>query len=316
MDLLSDILSQLRLSGTLYFRTSFTSPWSIQVPAYSDVARFHFAWKGRCLVRVADAFSPVMLEQGDLIIIPRGATHTLYCDPKTEREAVQLDQVIERSGFDGRGALVYGEPGTDHETQLVCGHFAFDPAASHPLIDALPEHIHIRNYGETAGDWMENSLKIIGAEAGRHKMGGDLIALKLSEIIFAQALRTYLNSDGLNRPVMAAFTDPGLAKALSAVHENPAATWNLDELSALAGMSRTSFATRFTERMSMTPFAYITHWRMQLARQALSETSQAIIEIAESVGYHSEAAFGRVFRKFFDISPARYRNELAEQRTD
>ena len=126
MDLLSDILSQLRLSGTLYFRTSFTSPWSIQVPAYSDVARFHFAWKGRCLVRVADAFSPVMLEQGDLIIIPRGATHTLYCDPKTEREAVQLDQVIERSGFDGRGALVYGEPGTDHETQLVCGHFAFE----------------------------------------------------------------------------------------------------------------------------------------------------------------------------------------------
>ena len=311
MDLLSDILSQMRMTGTLYFRTSFTSPWSIQVPAFQDVARFHFAWKGRCLVRVDGAPAPVMLEQGDLIIITRGAKHTLFCDPKTEGQAVQLDEVIERSGFNGRGALVYGEPGTDHETQLVCGHFAFDPAASHPMIDALPAHIHIRNYGEASGEWMESSLRIIGVEAGRHRLGGDLIALKLSEIIFAQALRSYLNSAGISQPVIAAFADPNMTKALTAIHERPAIAWTLDELAAIAGMSRTSFATKFTERMSMTPFAYITFWRMQLARRALNETNQPIIEIAESVGYHSEAAFGRVFRRTFDIAPARFRRETA-----
>ena len=312
MDLLSDILSQMRLTGTLYFRTAFTSPWSVQVPSYQDVARFHFAWKGRCFVRVAGASSPVMLEQGDLVIITKGAAHTLYCDPKTEDLAVQLDEVIERSGFSGRGALVYGDTGTDHETQLVCGHFAFDPAASHPLIDALPVHIHVRNYGDTTRDWMDSCLRIIGAETGHHKMGGDLIALKLSEVIFAQALRTYLNSEGVDAPVMAAFADPSLAKALTAIHQRPAFTWTLDALSAVAGMSRTSFATRFADRMSMTPFAYITHWRMQLARQALNESTRPIIEIAESIGYQSEAAFGRVFRKQFGIAPARYRREAAK----
>ena len=130
MDLLSDILSQMRLSGTLYFRTSFTSPWSIQVPAYQDVARFHFAWKGRCLVRVADAASPVMLEQGDLIIIPRGATHTLYCDPKTEREAMQLDQVID---WIDRQLMTPLQPGRTSRFDTLPKRFAASGGgASHP----------------------------------------------------------------------------------------------------------------------------------------------------------------------------------------
>lgn len=316
MDLLSDILAQMRLTGTLYFRTAFTAPWSVQVPAFQDVARFHFAWKGRCLVRIAEAEQPVMLEQGDLVIITKGAPHILSSDRGAERNVVELDEVIEKSGFDGRGALVYGDDGTDHETQLVCGHFAFDPDASHPMIDALPAHIHIRNYGDAAGDWIESSLKIIGAEAGRDKMGGDLIALKLSEIIFAQALRTYLNSDGTDKPVIAAFADPAIARALTAIHDDPARGWTLDDLSSAAGMSRTSFVTRFAQRMSMTPFAYVTHWRMQLARRSLHETPSPIIEIAEAAGYQSEAAFGRVFRKTFGIAPARYRREAQSHGVD
>jgi AraC-like DNA-binding protein len=307
MDLLSDILSNMRLNGTLYFRTSFTSPWAIQVPAYSDVARFHFAWKGRCFVRVEGARDPVSLEQGDLIIITRGAAHRMYCDPVTERHCVLLDEVITRSGFDGHGALVYGDSGTGHDTQLVCGHFAFDPAVTHPVIDALPAHIHIRNYGEAAGEWMESTLRVIGAEAGRHKLGGDLIALKLSEIVFAQALRSYLASDGAARPVLAAFADPGISRVLAAIHERPAEPWALDAMAGIAGMSRTSFAAKFSERMSMTPYAYVTHWRMQLARKALAETLRPVIEIALSVGYRSEAAFGRVFKKQFGIAPATFR---------
>ncbi|MEM7191119.1 MAG: cupin domain-containing protein, partial [Pseudomonadota bacterium] len=223
MDLLSDILSRLRLAGTLYFRTSFTSPWSVQVPAFQNVSRFHLAWKGRCFVRIGGVAAPVMLEQGDLIIITRGATHTLYCDPGTENQAVVLDEVLEESGFTGKGTLVYGEPGTDLETQLVCGHFAFDPLASHPLIEALPSHIHIQNYGEAAGAWMENTLRLIGAEAGKDTLGSDLIALKLSEIVYAQALRTYLGAEGPRKPVMSAFCDPSIARALTAVHEDPSA---------------------------------------------------------------------------------------------
>ena len=223
------------------------------MPAFENISRFHFAHKGRCLVRIEPDEPPLHLEQGDLVIITRGTAHTLYCDPTTENLAVQLDQVVEQSGFTGSGALVYGEPGTHHETQLVCGHFAFDANANHLLIDALPSYIHIKNYGEMAGSWMEATLRVIGSEAGRGQMGGDLIALKLSEIIFAQALRCYLNSQGADRPVIAGFADPKIAQALTAIHKEPAHPWTLDDLARIAGMSRTSFATRFSQRMTTTP---------------------------------------------------------------
>jgi len=310
MDLLSDILSHMKLKGTLYFRTSFTSPWGVRVPAYANVSRFHFAHKGRCFIRIGDAEAPVPLEQGDLIIITGGAPHTLYCDPATEVDAVPLDTVVEESGFTGSGALVYGGKETQHETQLICGHFAFDEHAQHPLIDALPPWIHISNYGEIAGSWMENTLKIIGNEAGREQIGGDLIALKLSEIIYAQALRAYLSSEGSSRSVLAGFTDPKIARALKVIHQDPAFPWTLDTLSAAVGLSRTAFATRFSTLMTTTPFNYITQWRMQIARQRLNDSTDAIIEIAEGVGYQSEAAFGRVFKRTFNIAPATYRRRM------
>ncbi len=307
MDLLSNILSHMRLSGTLYFRTSFTSPWSVKVPSYQQVARFHFAHQGRCFIRIEDVADPVKLEQGDLVIITRGASHTLYCDPKTEKQALMLDQVVEQSGFTGSGTLVYGDTGTDHETQLVCGHFAFDSQVNHPLIEALPPFIHIENYGQESGRWMEATLRVIGSEAGREQLGSDLIAMKMSEIIFAQALRTHLSTAGSDQPVLAGFADRQIARALKAVHDTPSHPWTLEELASIAGMSRTSFAARFSQALSMSPLAYITHWRMQIAKRALESTDAAIISIAEQVGYQSEAAFGRVFKKHSGTGPAAYR---------
>lgn len=310
MDILSDILSHMRLSGTLYFRTSFTAPWSIKVPSHENVARFHFAHKGRCFVRIAADKPPVQLVQGDLLIITRGVSHTLYCDPKTENHAVVLDDVVKQSGFTGSGTLVYGELGTHHETQLVCGHFAFDRDAQHLLIDALPAHIHIKNYGEAAGAWMESTLKLIGNEAGRDTVGSDLIALKLSEIVFTQALRTYLLQDGQNLPVLAAFADSKLARVLTEIHKDPGHAWVLEEMANIAGMSRTAFTMRFSKYMTSTPMEYVTHWRMQIARQQLAHSSEPIIEIAEKVGYGSETAFSRVFKKYYMKTPASYRRAI------
>jgi len=309
MDLLSEILIQLKLSGTLYFRTSFTSPWSIRVPSYENVARFHVVHRGRCLVRISEDKPAVLLEQGDLIIIPRGAAHTLFCDPKNEKQFVQLEQVVADSGFTGNGTLVYGEFGTDHETQLVCGHFAFNPHAAHPIIDALPDFIHTANYATKAVNWMDSTLNIIGAEAGRGQLGSDLIALKLSEILFAQALRTYIENDGRDNPMLAGFADTKMARALKAIHAEPSHNWTVEELAQLATMSRTSFATKFVHYMSTSPLNYLTKWRMQLARQQLVETESPMIVVAEKAGYQSEAAFGRVFKKHFEVAPATYRRQ-------
>lgn len=307
MDILSDILMRLSLKGTLYFRTSFTSPWGVEVPAYKDVARFHYVHRGGCLVRIGGAEGLVALAQGDLLIVPKGASHRLFCDPKTEHRALPLDRVIELSGFSGKGVLIYGGDQDDRDTQLICGHFAFDSQASHPLLERLPLYIHLADYGQAAGKWMEYTLRMIGNEAGGNQIGGDLIALKMSEIILVQALRVFLETEGAGQAGLAGLADPQIARALAAVHRAPGDDWTVAELARVAGMSRTAFALRFAQTMAMTPFAYLTGWRMQVARHALRHTSRSIGEVGAEVGYASQAAFARVFKKEVGHTPAAYR---------
>jgi len=263
-------------------------------------------------VRIANHTEPVLIEQGDMIIITRGAEHTMFSEIEYENPVTELDSVIEKSGFPGHGTLVFGEFGTNHETQLVCGHFAFEEYATHPIIDALPSLIHIKNYGQSAGHWLENTLRIIGTEAGRDNLGSDMIALKMSEIVFTQALRQYLENEGKHNSALAGYTDMRLSKALNAIHTSPEQHWTLDELASVAGMSRTSFSTTFSRCMSMSPMAYTTQWRMELSRQRLLDTNEPLVIIAEKAGYQSEAAFSRVFKKTYTIAPATYRREQRE----
>lgn len=305
MDLLSNILNVMKLSGTLYFRTSFTSPWGVEVPRFENVSRFHYVHRGRCFAKIEGHDEPIFLEQGDLVIITRGALHKLS-DP-AEVETLTVDQVVAESGFRGRGALVYGGADAGHETQLICGHFAFDPGASHVLIDALPQYMHIKDYGKVSPDWLDDTLKIIGSELGRDQLGSDLIALKLSEIIFTQAIRHYLESDGKGRRGLAGFADPNIRPALEAMHQDPATQWTVDGLARIAGVSRTGFSNRFNELIGNTPLGYLTAWRMQLARQLLIDTNLPIIEVAARSGYQSEASFGRIFKRHFDSPPAIFR---------
>lgn len=305
MDLLSDILAVMKMRGTLYFRTAFSAPWGVQVPAFENVARFHFAHRGRCWVRVEGVEDPVLLNQGDLVVIPHGASHVL-ADPK-DVSAATLDNVLETSGFTGEGALVYGHGSDSHATELICGHFAFDNGATHPLIEALPPFIHIHNYGDVAHLWLEQTLKVIGSEVTQSALGADLIALKLSETICVQAIRAYLSTEGRERSVLAGFTDPRISRALQAVHQTPHAPWTLESMAKAAGQSRTAFAERFRRLMGQAPHEYLTEWRMQVARQLLLETDIPVIDVAERVGYQSESSFGRVFKRSFNHTPSSVR---------
>lgn len=305
MDLLSNILELLKLKGTLYFRTSFNPPWGVLVPSFENVSRFHFVHRGRFWLTVAGVKEPLLLEQGDLVIITHGAEHALRDQP--DRPVKTVDQVVSDAGFAGEGALVMGDQGTGHETQLVCGHFAFDRDATHPLIEELPPYLHIKDFGETSTLWLESTLKLIGAEAGRGNLGSDLIALKLTEIIFTQAIRAYLTGDGQRQLVFKGVVDTYIGRSLTALHRNPADSWTLETMARHAGLSRTAFANRFHELMGMTPIQYLTAWRMQIARRNLVETDASIYQVAEQSGYHSEAAFGRVFKRHFNTAPATYR---------
>ena len=307
MDLFSDILLRLAMTGTLYFRTSFTTPWGVEVPPFPHVARFHFVHRGGCFLRVAGGTAPVRLNVGDLAVIPHGASHRLYCDPASEEAVLPLDRVLELSGFAGEGTLVHGGMTSGDATELVCGHFAFDPLAWHPLIERLPPLLHIANYGESAGQWMEHTLRLIGDEAGRRLPGGDMIAQKMSEIIFAQVLRAYLAAEGADLPGIAGLADHRIVRALEAIHAHPDQDWTVGSLARTAGLSRTGFATGFTAKMGIAPIGYVTRWRMQIARQNLRLPGRTVPDVAEKVGYRSEAAFARVFKKEFGISPATYR---------
>jgi AraC family transcriptional regulator, activator of mtrCDE len=307
MDILSDILMRLNLKGSLYFRTSFTSPWGLDVPPFENVARFHYAHKGGCLVRVSGHDTHIQMQQGDLLIVPRGNAHRLFCDPAAESMALPLDRVLELSGFKGEGALVFGGNQPDSETQLICGHFAFDPMARHPLLDRLPPYLLIQNYGEAAGHWLEATLVMIGTEAGSGQIGGDMIALKMSEIIFAQALRFYLAQGGVEAPGLQGFSDPQIMRALTALHHAPQERWTVARLARAAGMSRTGFAIRFSQSMAMTPMRYLAEWRMQIARHELRHSRESVADVAQRVGYASEAAFARGFKKEVGLTPSAFR---------
>ncbi len=308
LDLLSDILTNLSVRGTLYFRTAFTSPWGVAVPSYENVARFHFAHRGGCLVAVEGMEKPVVMAQGDLIIIPHGAAHELYCSPETRDVVLSLDTVLERSGYTGAGVLVYG--GGDEElgeTQLICGHFSYERTARHVLMERLPPVIHLKNYGEDAGRWMEATLRVIGDEAGGHRMGGDLIALKMSEAILAQAIRSFIESNEATKWGLAGFADMHLSHALDAFHKAPHETWTVERLAREAGLSRTGFAVQFQQKMEMTPMQYVTAWRMEIAKKYLSNPVMTLTDAAERAGYASDSAFARVFKKETGMTPAGFR---------
>lgn len=307
LDLLSDILTNLSMRGTIYFRTSFTKPWGVAVPSYENVARFHFAHRGNCLVRVDGTDDLIDLAQGDLVIIPHGASHALYCGHDPERTIMPLDAVLARSGFDGSGVLVYGGEEPQSETQLICGHFSFDPQARHILMERLPPFIHIKNYGESAGRWMEATLRMIGEESGGQKMGGDLIALKMSEVILAQAIRTFIEGSDAPEWGLGAFSDKNLSRALDAFHKAPANSWTVEALAQVAGMSRTSFAVQFQKAMGMTPIDYVTKWRIEIAKKVLLSPGSSLADAAESAGYASDSAFARTFKKETRMSPAEFR---------
>ena len=315
LDLLSDILTNLSMRGTLYFRTSFTKPWGVAVPSYENVARFHFAHRGACLVAVDGVDDPVHLAQGDLIIIPHGVAHDLLSGQVSELTALPLDRVLKQSEYDGSGVLVFGGEEPHSETQLICGHFSFEPHAKHILMERLPPFIHLKNYGEHAGKWMEATLRVIGDEAGGTRMGGDLIALKMSEAILAQAIRSFIESRDAPEWGLAGFSDKNLRRALDAFHKASHQNWTVESMARAGGMSRTSFAVLFQKKMAMTPMEYVTSWRVEIAKRMLAHPSTKMAEVAERAGYASDSAFSRVFKKETGLTQAGFRKIASAETT-
>ena len=304
MDVLTDVLDNLLFHANFYFRTDLTLPWGIYVPPEKHVARFHIVTRGHGWIRVDGQATSVPIANGDLVIVPHGAGHTIADDPSTSPQA--LDDVLSEVSYTGVGPLVYGDGGPS--TGLVCGEFSFDDAI-HPLFTGLPPLLHITANANRDKMWLDSTLRLISHEALAEQLGSLAIINRLAEIIFIQVVRSSANALESEIPFLAALADPQLNRALSAIHHQPSAQWSVEKLGHVAGMSRSSFSNRFSELIRMTPHQYLTLVRMQHASRTLAKTDKPIIAVALSTGYKSEAAFSTAFKRHFGIRPGEYRRQ-------
>lgn len=305
MDVFSDILDLLQLRGTLYYRTAFTSPWGVAVPAYGRTARFHVVAQGRCHAIVAERHH-VVLEPGDLIVIPNGAPHVICDTPETPPTA--LDDVLERSGYTGDGVLVFGgEPKGDADTKLICGHLSFAEGADHPLLRALPPCLVVSAEKRACAPWLDELIRMITRQMFAGTPGVKASVIRLSEALFIEVIRACADQDAALRGIIEAMGDPRIGRALGLMHRNLERDWTLDRIAREVGMSRSRFADRFQALMGCAPMTYLSDLRLQTARNLLTGTTDPVQRVAERVGYASPAAFARAFANRYGNSPSEVR---------
>lgn len=301
MDVLADVLSVTRVSGTRLDELVACAPWGVRLPATPNVA-FHVVTQGTCWITVP-GHPPVQLVPGDIALIPTGASHTISNAPNTsarDYEELAAKRPSPPTAVGGRLEIL----GPGPETKLMCGGYTYDHAGAHPVLSLLPPIVHIPS--SAAHTALSATLPLLAAEMRRGEPGAQTIVDRLVDVLFVQVLRIWSAGDD-RAHWLGALRDPHIAKALSALHGRPAQAWTVATLAAVSGLSRASFAHRFMALVGEPPLAYLTRWRMDLAARRLSATAEPIAAVASSVGYTSEFAFSRAFRRVRGIPPGEYR---------
>lgn len=315
MDALSELLRAVKLSGALFFNSKCSAPWRLCAPPSSAFApyiaaqathiiEFHYISAGRAYVRVGEETTP--LEAGDVVMMPHGDPH-------------EMGNGIGGRSIDGSAAMPALMTGRIHlatfggggeETGLVCGYLACDADLIKPVLSSLPRVLRVSLRSDQGGAWFENTLKHAVESAAEARPGSDVFLAHLAEALFADVLRRYLASLPEGRTGwLAGARDPAVSRALGALHRLPAKAWTLDGLAREAGVSRSALTERFAKYLGVAPMTYLTDWRLELGAEALRTSNRSVQSIAIDVGYESEAAFNRAFKRRFETPPARYRRE-------
>ncbi|MGF1464779.1 MAG: AraC family transcriptional regulator [Sandaracinaceae bacterium] len=302
-DRLTETLHHLRLSGTLYCTAELTAPWGIAIPAFDDVMMFVMVTTGELWLEVPGEDAR-RIGPGSLALLPRGNAHALRSDrtadltPLHDVPVVPVSEQYETASLGGGGPC----------TRVTYGIHRFDHAAARRLVELLPAVLQLDAWeGGEGVEWIASTLRLVAREAQAPRPGGEIVVTRLADVLVVQMIRTWLATDQARQGWLGALRDPRLGRALAAVHRDPAAPWTLPRLAREAGMSRSAFAARFAETVGEPPMAYVTDWRMRLARSLLRDGDTSVGEIAARVGYRSDAAFGRAFKRAFGASPGRVR---------
>lgn len=307
-DPLGASLHLLRLEGTLYCRGELTAPWSIAIPHLEGLLTFLVVTMGRCWL-VLDSEVPLRMEQGSLALIPHGTPHRICSEP--DLTGVPLFDIPVDKVSDRFEVMRHG--GGGEMTRTMYGVVRFDHVAARHLISHLPQVVRIDSWEDDAGAWLQSTLRFIAREAASLRPGGETVITRLADVVVIQAIRAWLDAaPEADQGWLAALRDPQIGRALAMIHKDPGANWSLEGLARAVGMSRSSFSARFTMMVHSAPMAYLTDWRLNVARARIAETRDPQATIALDLGYQSEAAFCRAFKRQFSVSPGSLRSGKSE----
>jgi len=301
-DILADVLRVGELGSRIVCRPELGAPWGLFFPT-ENRAFFHIIKKGTCLFYPKQNLNtPLMLNQGDVLFIPRVNNYFI----KSSQEVAAnyyLDEI--------KRANEQQNPNIEATTKIICGSYELKSELSIPFFALLPNYIHLS--GEELSRYPElgQTVRILIKEESDSRLGSDLIVARLLDIFLVQIIRFWLthctqDSSGW----LAATLDLEIGRALSLMHSYPERKWNLDNLAKETGISRTKFFTKFNQLVGISPMQYLTNWRIELAKQMLTSSHSSILEIANNVGYESESAFGRVFKKRVQTTPGKYKKHF------
>lgn len=321
-DIFSSVLQAVRLSGAIFWDYDITGPWATETPRGEQIARllmpraqnviqYHVVTDGTCWAGlVGEPEPPVQLDAGTVLVFPHGDAHYMLTTPDLEPVPADfepyrhLDDTITlpvKMVADGGG-------GKDR-VSLICGYLGCDIRPFNPLITALLRMMCVTGgYGADDGG-LRHLIHATRTEGRQHRVGSDSVQARLSELIFIEALRRYVESSGPSQgDWFSALADPPVGRAIGLLHRQPAQAWTLAELARQAGVSRTVLAERFSSHLGMAPMTYLAKWRMQIAAGMLATGKATLAQIANEVGYESEAAFSRAFKRCNGLSPAMWRS--------
>ncbi|HUQ54596.1 AraC family transcriptional regulator [Lentzea sp.] len=295
-DALGEALHLLRMSGTFYCRTELSEPWGLTMPDMTDCLWFHVLTSGRCDVEVDGAVT--VLEPGDVLLVPGGQGHRLFHGDAESPLVTTLPQTFETENY---AILHHGGGGA--VTHLVCGAVRFDDPAAKHLVDVLPNVLHVRQ-----ADDMRATIDLMSTEARTLRPGGEAVITRLADVLVIQTIRSWLANDPAARTGwLGALQDQQIGQALALIHRDPAQPWTVERLAHQTAMSRSAFAARFTDLVGEPAMRYVTRWRMHVAVNRLRNRDSTVSEVARGLGYESEAAFSRAFKRVVGVSPGQAR---------
>ena len=318
MDVFSDVLRVIRLSGGVFLEADFTAPWCISGKVSSDdckpflhaprhVIASHFVAQGYMRLQPQDG-EAIDVGAGEIVLLPHNSAHTFGSE--LNPTPVPAGEIIQSPRDGGLARIVYGGGGA--ATQLLCGYLGCDTPFS-PLLSALPAVLKVNVRSTPSGAWIESSFRFAASEIAAGRLGSTTVIAKLSELLFVEAVRQFVAGlPAERRGWLAALRDPHIGRALAVLHARPTQAWTAESLAIEVGMSRSVFAERFSSLVGQPPMQYLAMWRMHVAAQYLREGRGSLAQIGAAIGYDSESAFSRAFKRQFGVSPGGWRSDRME----